>query len=1229
MDLDDLLECLEEKTNTLFCNNITNDSKEIVTNENTNNVSKDSKSINLSQQEYKSQLVPSKELKDETENHDDDKNNLNHNCTFQDDERIDEIYLKNNINEENKNEEKLRKEDYIFKVQDCNVIPKKADVLTEEDKSSLKDDENCCSTIRSDLITSSLVNDSISTNINTDNFCQGINEKTSPIDDKIYEEVSVMMDKILEDAAKIAAEKIVEDTINLRKTEVTNCDNLLFNDIDPKEKKIVNEKDTTLQTSDLYFNSVNGDIYSSIDSLKKKKSQIVHEQSVTCNDNLSSHSVKSTKNELSGGLDYINGNEISTIESNDTEKIPEIINVNKNISNITNNKTLEELVSMKNENVLEECEMDNELISSCDDVIYTTIDEVEDHYISSDKDKQQENDNMFTNTNSSTFYDSSSNIMGEFMRLSNESQSELENNTSQNSSVRPTSVVASTHYITSDFNTDILTESERLLGKIEPVWIDDKEADSCMLCNTKFSIILRRHHCRSCGRVLCNSCCNQRRSLRFANDDTKKFRVCESCIKTINRVEEIEKREREQFSMNSLQHDAELLAASLNENITNRCDDTTSVSPGPSGIPPKHKKSVLKVKNNEKQQVDGSNNEQQSQGTRRSVTFLDGVAPGEGEDNEQPQAYNSLLSQRRALKKIKGKSGPASRKMRETRIEEENISLLTKEYCVIVDDDYILHKKSYKEMEIKLKEYERITIALRRNIHIILQYKNLNEFNCKHGISLYTKGFTTLGIEEILLIWEISEDDVENLKIPYEMLCVIDDIIENCIDSRCSEDNDKTGIRLVYKRMKQLYTITHELAEILGFHSILLHPVRSHDFHNLDLPTTSFFIGTFIYTKEYNWARTIPNRLLYYLGLNTGCYPTPIINFKNRNITYTDIFQTTILKVAIDFKYQKYGISQIYGSYVTLTDNKINLWLPKYSKEQVKKLVQDNKSMIIIGLDFNYHADSHLVCQQQEGGYFSTTIFTRPEQNRKQTGATFIIFDGALKNSTSKINRSIVEDGVVVRLNMDYMNELASSLEYGRSYELSDTNFELSIHWFDMSVKNEYSPLKFVDSRISPIDSLFIGDRYQYGLNYTRLIRSQNMIPSATEWSIRLASIINIDEGKICSTTPSRIYEIGEMIAARIALTVAPFIQILIFNNISRITFRLNIESENNVKYSTENWPSLEDEYAVWNFTIDDQIVPFLYQLVNHTSNGLHIELNMPIISTRPLPCFDKDDKDI
>ncbi|OAA67506.1 Zinc finger, FYVE-type [Cordyceps fumosorosea ARSEF 2679] len=39
-----------------------------------------------------------------------------------------------------------------------------------------------------------------------------------------------------------------------------------------------------------------------------------------------------------------------------------------------------------------------------------------------------------------------------------------------------------------------------------PRWQPDAEVTLCPICHTQFSIWVRKHHCRKCGRVVCNSC---------------------------------------------------------------------------------------------------------------------------------------------------------------------------------------------------------------------------------------------------------------------------------------------------------------------------------------------------------------------------------------------------------------------------------------------------------------------------------------------------------------------------------------------------------------------------------------------------------------------------------------------------------------------------------------------------------------------------------------------------
>ncbi|KAE9032374.1 hypothetical protein PR002_g9207 [Phytophthora rubi] len=73
-------------------------------------------------------------------------------------------------------------------------------------------------------------------------------------------------------------------------------------------------------------------------------------------------------------------------------------------------------------------------------------------------------------------------------------------------------------------------------------WVKDKERRFCVLCNRRFSpIFRRRHHCRTCGEVICWACSSTIRvpSISFTHNDTGKqvlsrhqpsIRVCSKCV---------------------------------------------------------------------------------------------------------------------------------------------------------------------------------------------------------------------------------------------------------------------------------------------------------------------------------------------------------------------------------------------------------------------------------------------------------------------------------------------------------------------------------------------------------------------------------------------------------------------------------------------------------------------------------------------------------------------------
>uniref|UniRef100_A0A7S2H4B3 FYVE-type domain-containing protein n=2 Tax=Octactis speculum TaxID=3111310 RepID=A0A7S2H4B3_9STRA len=61
-----------------------------------------------------------------------------------------------------------------------------------------------------------------------------------------------------------------------------------------------------------------------------------------------------------------------------------------------------------------------------------------------------------------------------------------------------------------------------------PVWLSNSAVKNCQICDRQFTLIKRRHHCRSCGKVVCGTCSNEK--IRLQNIHESKFvRACTIC----------------------------------------------------------------------------------------------------------------------------------------------------------------------------------------------------------------------------------------------------------------------------------------------------------------------------------------------------------------------------------------------------------------------------------------------------------------------------------------------------------------------------------------------------------------------------------------------------------------------------------------------------------------------------------------------------------------------------
>ncbi|XP_072257369.1 FYVE, RhoGEF and PH domain-containing protein 6 [Pyxicephalus adspersus] len=76
--------------------------------------------------------------------------------------------------------------------------------------------------------------------------------------------------------------------------------------------------------------------------------------------------------------------------------------------------------------------------------------------------------------------------------------------------------------------TDPEEEGDNALGTKAPIWIPDGRATMCMICTSEFTLTYRRHHCRACGKIVCQACSTNKYSLEYLKYHLA--RVCDLCF---------------------------------------------------------------------------------------------------------------------------------------------------------------------------------------------------------------------------------------------------------------------------------------------------------------------------------------------------------------------------------------------------------------------------------------------------------------------------------------------------------------------------------------------------------------------------------------------------------------------------------------------------------------------------------------------------------------------------
>jgi len=115
-----------------------------------------------------------------------------------------------------------------------------------------------------------------------------------------------------------------------------------------------------------------------------------------------------------------------------------------------------------------------------------------------------------------------------------------------------------------------------VLYQLKKHWQDDSDQNNCALCCSTFtSLSNRRHHCRSCGCLVCDKCTTKRLSLAVlppsssalsgndANVGVTKERTCDACFNQLCQQAEESQSSNNRYCVKQLKASAELLMERL------------------------------------------------------------------------------------------------------------------------------------------------------------------------------------------------------------------------------------------------------------------------------------------------------------------------------------------------------------------------------------------------------------------------------------------------------------------------------------------------------------------------------------------------------------------------------------------------------------------------------------------------------------------------------------------
>nr|XP_030702616.1 zinc finger FYVE domain-containing protein 16 isoform X5 [Globicephala melas] len=754
-----------------------------------------------------------------------------------------------------------------------------------------------------------------------------------------------------------------------------------------------------------------------------------------------------------------------------------------------------------------------------------------------------------------------------------------------------------------------------VLGQKQPTWVPDSEAPNCMNCQVKFTFTKRRHHCRACGKVFCGVCCNRKCKLQYLE---KEARVCVVCYETISKGLCSKEQKRVWFADGILPNGEVADTTKLSSGSKRCSEDFSPLLPDVplmiNTVDHAHSTTVEKpnseagdIKNeiirSPISQVPSVEKLPTNTGTEElptSGTFtLDDDVFAEIEDLSSPTGVlvnsNLPVASISDYRLLCGIDKNVCNKISLLPDDEDSLPPLLVASGEKGSVPVIEEHPSHEQIILLLEGEGFCPVTFVLNANLLVNVK-LAFYSSDKYWYFSTNGLHGLGQAEIiiLLLCLPSEDTI-----PKDIFRLFITIYKDALKGKYIENLDSI-------------TFTESFLSSKDHGGFLFITPTFQKLDDLLLPSNPFLCGILIQKLEIPWAKVFPMRLMLRLGAEYKefllychqAYPAPLTSIRGRKPLFGEIGHT-IMNLLVDLRNYQYTLHNIDQLLIHMEMGKSCIKIPRKKYNDVMKVINSsNEHVISIGASFSTEADSHLVCIQNDGVY-QTQANSATGHPRKVTGASFVVFNGALKASSGFLAKSsIVEDGLMVQITPETMDGLRLALR-------EQKDFKITCGKVDAVDMREYVDICWVDSEekgnkgvFSSVDGISL-----QGFPSEKIKLEADF--ETDEKTVKCTEVFYFLKDQDLSISATR-YQFAKEIAMACSAALCPHLKTLKSNGINKIGLRVSIDTDM-VEFQAGSEGQLLPQHYLND--LDSALIPVIHGgTSNSTSLPLEIELVFFII---------------